>query len=575
MWQGATPDVTARLALLTPSSESFTSAEERALQPFFTNTDRSVVALRNLPEATKGALFSRYSRSAKGVRRLFLDEFLGQSSAVAAAQEGLVGEAEAALRKAEAFYARVLADYGDDSVGELGGAHIAFQDISQIAAKAIEDSRIGASYLEKSTRYVRFDDKVDGRYRYYRDRRLLASPLADDFITCMDSLFEAYALSFPLLTEYVQQQHPIADIVFENALTGQAQRFGDIDDDEFRKSAHYAYTQAVRARVCDSLRCFLPLASLTNVGVYANGRTYEYLLTKLYADPLDEVQNLAFAANHELEQIIGPYIRRANNARGLAQQEYLCERRQAQMHWAKVVQPTMPATAQCKVTLLRYDEDAVDSVVAAILFPYSEYAEADLLQTVAALPADAKERIIADYLGERSNRRHKPGRAFERADYLFELCVNIGEYRDLQRHRICSPMRQQFSTAIGYDINPDIAAVAQIKAMYEQAMERADALFRRLVTDYPAEAQYVVPMGYRVRYSLQLNLREAYHLIELRSGEQGHRDYRRTAQAMYEAIKAVHPELVRGMTFVNLTPDIAMGRLRAEMRSARKRLSQA
>jgi len=204
-----------------------------------------------------------------------------------------------------------------------------------------------------------------------------------------------------------------------------------------------------------------------------------------------------------------------------------------------------------------------------------DVAEADLLQTVAALPADAKERIIADYLGERSNRRHKPGRAFERADYLFELCVNIGEYRDLQRHRICSPMRQQFSTVIGYDINPDIAAVAQIKAMYEQAMERADALFRRLVTDYPAEAQYVVPMGYRVRYSLQLNLREAYHLIELRSGEQGHRDYRRTAQAMYEAIKAVHPELVRGMTFVNLTPDIAMGRLRAEMRSARKRLSQA
>ena len=160
-------DLVERLSRLTPSSESFTPEEKRSLAPFFTNADRSVVAMRNLSEATKGALLSRYSRTAKGVRRLFLDEFLGQGAAVAPSSPA---EDEESLRKAEAFYNRVLSDYGDDSVGELGGAHIAYQDISQIAAKAIEDGRIGASYLEKSTRYVRFDDKVNGRYKYYRDK---------------------------------------------------------------------------------------------------------------------------------------------------------------------------------------------------------------------------------------------------------------------------------------------------------------------------------------------------------------------------------------------------------------------
>lgn len=564
-----------RLALLTPSSESFTPGEARLLAPFFTNTDRSVVALRNLPEVTKGALFSRYSRTAKGVRRLFLDEFYGQPDVVMQEAAAPADESGHVVDRAAAFYARVLSDYGDDSVGELGGAHIAFQDISQIAAKAIEDSRIGASYLEKSTRYVRFDDKVAGRYRYYRDRRILASPVAAEFVAAMDHLFDAYARSFPLMIGYLERKHPIESITFENALSGAAVRFGDITDAEFRKSALFAYGQALRARACDSLRCFLPLASLTNVGVYANGRTHEYILTKLYADALDEMNTLAFAANHELAQVIGPFITRASNERGLAHQAYLRQRRAAQERWAKAVQPPPATGPGCKVALLRYDDDAIDSVVAAILFPYSDYPEADLLQTAAGLSAETKARIVADYVGERQNRRHKPGRAFERASYTFELCLNIGEYRDLQRHRVCTPARQQFGTALGYDVNADVAAVPAVRALYEEAMARAAALCSRLASDLPAEAQYAVPMGYRVRYTMQMNLREAYHLIELRSGEQGHRDYRQTAQQMYQAIKTVHPALAQGMTFVNTTPDIAMGRLRAEMRSARRKAGRA
>src|SRR6478672_4518920 len=136
--------MTSDSTLLTASSEALTNEEAARIAPYFSNTDRSVVALVNLPEVVKGALFSRYSRSAKGVRRLFLDEFFGKGE-IALDQtfevsdtSRVLSETDEARAKAEAFYTRVLSDYGDDSVGELGGAHIAFQEVSQIAAKTIE-----------------------------------------------------------------------------------------------------------------------------------------------------------------------------------------------------------------------------------------------------------------------------------------------------------------------------------------------------------------------------------------------------------------------------------------------------
>jgi len=299
---------------LTPSSETLAPDEAQLVAPFFTNADRSVVALKNLPEVIKGALFSRYSRSAKGVRRLFLDEFLArrdlgipQSTFESAQMTGTVKEGE---ERAEDFYRRVLSDYGDDSVGELGGAHLACQDVSQIAAKVIEHGRIGISYLEKSSRYVPFDDRIGGNYRYYRPRRILESQFAAEYLATMDALFDAYARNLPRMIEHLSQKNPIEQIEFENALTGDVVPFPKILDDDFRKSAQFAYRQSVKARACDMLRCFLPMATLTNVGVWGNGRALEYLLTRMYADPLDEIQTIARAAHHEL----GESLDRFSNA---------------------------------------------------------------------------------------------------------------------------------------------------------------------------------------------------------------------------------------------------------------------
>ena len=228
-----------------------------------------------------------------------------------------------------------------------------------------------------------------------------------------------------------------------------------------------------------------------------------------------------------------------------------------------------------KATLVRYDHDALDRVVAAILFPAAQDAKADVVRAVAQLSHAAKADIVREYVGVRGNRRHKPGRALERAHYEFDLLINIGEFRDLQRHRVVTPDRQAYTTAHGYDANDAILAVPEIRAAYDANMEQADMLYRSVAAEFPNEAQYLVPFGFRVRYNIEINLRELYHWIELRTTEQGHPDYRLTSQQMYHALRAVHPQLVEGMRFVNLKPNPPMSRLRAEMRTARKKLANA
>lgn len=569
---------------LTPSSETLSPKEAARIAPYFSNTDRSVVALVNLPEVVKGALFSRYSRSTKGVRRLFLDEFFGRPEIVSeifdvSKPSQVLSETANARAKAEAFYTRVLSDYGDDSVGELGGAHIAFQEVSQIAAKTIQDHRIGLAFLEKSSRYVPFDDKVDGRYRYYRDRNLMESQYGARVREHLDGLFDAYAAMLPRMITHLEQSHPIEEIEFENAITGEVEKFARITDEEFRKSASFAYKSAVRAQACDLLRCFLPMATLTNVGVWGNGRALEYMLLHLHTDPFSENRWLGRAGAHELEAVIGPFIKRADDEKGKRLQEYLHGRRMVQRELVKQFLEERGAKSEkrearsVKVTLNRFDSDALNAVVGAILFGATDLDKRAVMARVCELSENDKAEIVRAYVGTRGNRRHKPGRAFEHARYEFDLLINIGEFRDLQRHRLVTPNRQAYTTAHGFDMSEQINAVPEIRDAYTKNMERADKLFREIADEYPNEAQYLIPFGYRVRYNIELNLRELYHWCELRTTEQGHPDYRLTSQQMYYAVRDAQPLLVEGMTFVNLNPNPPMSRLRAEMRSAKKRMS--
>ncbi len=507
----------------------FSPAERELLGRYCTNVDRRVFALRNLPEVVRGALFSRYSRTEKSLRRVLLDEFLGPATG----GPGPVVEAVAGVDRgrAEDFYRRVLLEYGDDSVAELAGAHLAVERVSILAAKALEDSRIGISPLEKSTRYVRFDRHgPDGRFLYHRGPELrhpAYEPAAEE-------LFAAYAELLPPLLERVRAEHPPE-----------------------AEETERAWRSATRARALDLLRGLLPAGALTNLGLYGNGRAFEYLLIKLAASELPECRRLAEEMHTELGEVIPAFVRRALDERhGRPAIAYLVEGRERLAGLAPRGGEREPWIS---VRLVDHEPDAERKVVAAALFPHSDRP----LEQLGRATVDV-ERVLAALMGGRANRRHRPPRALEHVHYTFELVANFGAYRDLQRHRMLTQDRQLLGVELGYDLPSDLRRYG-LDARFRAAVERAGAAQRALAADLgPVLAQYVVPLAYRVRWYVRLNLREVYHLCELRTGVQGHPDYRRVAQEMFREVRRVHPRLAAHARFVDLEPAGELERRAAE-----------
>jgi thymidylate synthase ThyX len=534
------------------------NAEDRALlTPFVTDLDAPVFGLRNLPEVVKGALFSRYSRSDKSLRRMLLDEFIrAPESGFAAIVGGASGSDTpgqlVAVRQAEAFYERVLIGYGDDSVAELGGAHIACEGVSNMAAKALEDSRLGISPLEKSTRYVVFNRKVDGRYRYLREPRIMASRHAGRYEAALDALFDAYSALLEPAIAAVRARAPREEGVSERA-----------------------YASATRAKACDLLRGLLPMATTTNVGLFGNGRAFEYLLTKLYAAPLAELNELGGAMQRSLDDLIPSFVKRAKSERGRQHQEHLRGMRDRVAKtiedlrlqiadWEAANPQSTIHNLQPGVSLVEYDRDAEAMVAAAILYPHLEAPLSNVRELVGRIPADERRALVRAYVGERSSRFHRPGRAFEEPYYTFDILADIGAYRDLQRHRVLTQERQRFGVSHGYETPPELVE-AGLDDLYRRAIEGAAEVYEAIGADMPEEAQYVVPLAYRVRWRVRLNLREVYHLAELRSAPQGHPGYRRVAQEIYRHVAEVHPSLAEGMRFVDMSA-AELERLEAEKR---------
>ncbi|VVB56508.1 Thymidylate synthase ThyX [uncultured archaeon] len=527
--------------------DEFTPEQKAILSRFCTNTDKPTFGLVNLPQVVCGALFSRYSRSTKSARRVLLEEFIqnpemqfdqivGSSSASAANQ--LV-----ATQKAEQFYDRVLVGYGDDSVAELGGAHLACEEVSNLATKFIQDARIGLSPLEKSTRYVYFHQKdKDGRYRYYRGKELADSL---EYIRICDMLFDTYVKLQEPLIAFIKKKYP---------------KPADITD--------RGYESTVRAKVCDLLRGLLPASTLTNTGLYGNGRAFEYLLTRMYASDLPEVQVLAGGMQEELAKAIPSFVKRANDKHGQATQAYWMECRKESAVQAGKFAPA-PASSVPEVELIEYDSHAEQKICAAILFSYGGLDYAAAKKKADAMSEADRLALLSAYAGPRGNRRHKPGRAFEHAHYTFAICGNFGQFRDLHRHRMLTQERQMLSCDWGYDV-PEELKEAGLAGEFEEAMKEAKAAFDHLRSAKgPELAQYAVPMAYRLRWYFHLTLRECFHLIELRSMPQGHEDYRRVAVKMADELARVHPRLASFMKFVN-RENIGLERLEAEKKIDQK-----
>jgi thymidylate synthase ThyX len=548
-------------------SPEFTADEQKRLAPFFTNLDRSTFGLK-LPQEVAGALFSRYSRSTKSLRRTFLDEFLGDP---ALGLDDLLGgrtvasDDSAALRKARAFYDRVLVGYGDDSVAQLGGAHIACENISNVAAKLLEDARIGIAPLEKSTRYVRFDQKdAAGNYLFYREPKIMASRHRDGYLRVMNSLFETYSRQMEPMLQYVARSLPIEQLEVRDPSSGRPLSYRDASkDDRLRRWAETAYRATVRAHACDVLRSYLPAATLTNVGMFGVGQAFEYLLSKLYSHSLSEAKDLAAAMHADLNQLIPSFVKRAQL------NEFLVGATTAAKAVANDSITAAPIKSDEPVTLVDYDTLAEEKIVAGILYPHARHPLAQLRELVAAMSQEQRRKILEDHFGKRRHRRDKLSRAFENVYYTFDILGNLGLYRDLHRHRILTQERQDFTTAHGYDTPPEIEE-AGFKSDFDRSMNLAADLYERIFRDLPAESQYVVPFAYKIRWYMKMNLREAVHMCELRTMPQGHPDYRFICQEIWRRIQEVHPALAQSGKFMDWQK-YRLGRLQSEMRTEFKK----
>jgi thymidylate synthase ThyX len=522
-------------------AEGFTAEERARLAPFFTNLDGHVFALTNLPETVKGALFARYSRSAKPLRRLFLDEFADKvNGGAGAAPEPQ--SSSAAVERAERLYARVFSDYGDDSVAQLGGAHIACEYVSNVLTKVLEWGRL-MSYLEQSTRYVPYTDRLHGRWRYHLPGELDAGALREQYVRTMDAAFECYAEWIPRMQEYFSARHP--------------RGAGDSE------GVHRA---AIRAKALDTLRGLLPAATQSNVGLFGSGQGFESLLLRMRSHPLLEVRACADEMLVELRKVIPAFLARVDQPeRGGQWSQYLADTRRAVGQLSDDLLRGVTSEEREEVTLCDFDADGEAKVVAAALYASSSLPDDQLLEIARRMPADVRAGVLRAYIGERGNRRHRPGRAFERTSYRFDVLTDYGAFRDLQRHRLLTLEWQPLTTRHGYS-EPAAMVEAGGQDAWRRVMDSSAALHERLHSGgYAAIAPYAVPMAYRVRFYMDMNAREAMHVIELRSAPQGHPAYRRVCQRMHTLIaeQAGHRAIAGAMRFVDHS-EVALERLNAE-----------
>ncbi len=533
----------------------FTASEKKILSSHFSNTDGDVFAIITPRQVDRGALMSRYSRTNKSMRRIFLDEFLKNKN------------------RGEEFYERVLLEYGDDSVAELGEAQIAIEGLSNIAVKKIEDRRIGLSYLEKSSRYVAWNKKINGQYQFYKDSDLMSSRFADSYIDACNFSFNVYSKNIEPMINYVREKYPIEKYFFKDSQDGKEKVFSKLKNENDIKTANMIYKGSTKAKALDILRGLLPASTLTNVGITGNGRSFEYLLTILFSSNLEEERKLASKIKKELDSTIRAFVRRSDDKYGKALQKYLNQVKTISKSIVKKeIKPKSTVGKLTKLVDWEPEKKSIDKIITSLMYeqsPSTSYQ--NILSQVKKMSFEKKLKIIKSMVNLRGNRRHRPSRAFETVYYTFDLLNNFGMFRDFHRHRALTLERQLLTTDHGYNTPKEIQVLG-IDKEYNECMSNTKITFEKIKKKYPEQAQYVVNFAFNYPYFMKFNLREACHLIELRTVPQGHVDYRQVAQQMYKQINKVHPSLSQIIKFVDLK-EYDLERFESEKRTQEKKKS--
>jgi dTMP kinase len=512
-------------------SMSMTDAGKVEISKYVTSSDSSVYGFtEEISPITVAAAMARLSRRGDDMRVTLLDEFIGKTE------------------KDEQLLSRVITAYGDDSVQQLVGQHVVVENASNLVAKKLEWGRL-AAYLEQSTRYIYFDQKdQNGHYKYYVPTELRGK-IRSQYIRTMNKVFDLYSSMVQDLTRYVRQ----------NSDTPEAERDG-------------AWRNATKAQACDAVRAALPIAYTGTVGIYASGQALESLIMHLLSDELPEAREVGKQMLEQMRKVVPVFLERADKPdRGGATIAYRANTFTAVRQLAQDLLPSQHTAPSEPVTLVSHTMANELDIVADMLYEHSDLPLAQLKQQVSTWPYEQKLEVFKAYMGERLNRRHRPGRALEKIHYSFDLVSDYGVFKALQRHRMVDDLQwQELSPRLGYDV-PKLVEEAGLVESFERCFELSLELHSALQASQGAlTAQYAVLQGHNLRWKLTINARQAFQMLELRTGPQGHPAYRLLSQQMYQKIADIHPMLAEAMIFVNQGEDPALARLAAGRYTAYK-----
>jgi thymidylate synthase ThyX len=516
---------------------AWTDRDRHFLEAFAGNPDGIVSVLRNLPPEITGALCSRASRASGSLFEVLLKEYI--YPIINGDDPKLSSELEDTVRflkehgfkhilnnqRAQAFYSKWLSQYGDDSIAQVTGTHIIVWGISQVAMKFVQDQRVGLEPIEKSTRYVNFGSKIGGRYLYYIPKPDLERiGLLAEYESTMDGLFDIYVALLPSLQNWLRKNFDEKDSILEK-------------------------------KAFDTLRGLLPMATLGQVAFRGNAQAFEYLINRTARHPLGELRWLSGELKTELDKEIPSLLLRVAEEKSGDYQTYLNDRYRAVRELIGPVSADVAGKAE--VRLVEYDPDSELKILAAVLFQQMHGTWDQARDKAKTSSDDEKRQLLERYLMKRSARWQKVGRAFENAYLRFEIVMDIGSYRDLHRHRMMTQERQRFSTFHGYNIPAEVQQ-AGLADRFQEALNRADHLFRKIEPLDSELAQYVVPLAYRMRFYQWQNFRQLFWETELRTVSQGHPDYRFIEQEKYRLVKEKFP-LIASFMLVD-TNDYAIAR---------------
>lgn len=508
----------------------------------FSNTDKNVFVLQMPSQIDRGALMSRYSRSTKSMRQIYEEEFKDNPT------------------KGKEFYDRIFVSYGDDSVAELCFTQIAVENISNITAQFIEDSRIGLSFLEKSSRYVKFD-------KYYTPPNL--EPLLDEYLYSCNLSMKMYEKLSYEIDKYLREKFPIDSL-----------NFGTNDNTQIKR----IYNSTIKSKTLDISRGLLPVSINTNVGISGNVRAFEYLILKMKSSDIEEVKNVGTQIHDELKPIVSPLLNRINNEHGLEYQKYLKDinnsiYKEYKLHKDEIEEPTdeflnsNPMYFNNEVRYLDGDVPllAEINIITSLLYEASDnnLSFSAIHNWTNGINLNQRRKILTKLvLNKRKTRHHRLPRAFENTFTRFELISSYAVYRDLHRHRLLTLHRQQFNPNIGYYIPPEVFDIS-FSDEFKHVLDTSKIAYNSIYKKFSHEAQYVLNFAFNYRYQMYVNFRELCHLIELRTTPQGNPEYRLLCQKIFKELERNNKFLSTFIKFVDLN-SYPLERLNSEIRKEKK-----